>query len=124
MTDEEAFKSQHRTAAELDLKDRNVGEALSHYAAAEEWSQLASVIARESPQAYREGRWHSVAAWLKFLPTERLSANPELGVWQAKILVRLGQCDQALALLADCDASGASMSSDLRGSVETTALRL
>ncbi len=118
-TDEEAFKSQHRIAAELDLKESKVGEALSHYATAEEWDQLASVIARESPRAYREGRWHSVAAWLRLLPTEHLAAKPELAVWQAKILARLGQCDQALALLTDCQALNALIPNGLRCSVET-----
>ncbi len=107
-SDEGVFRSKHVLAGDADLAAGNTGEALSHYAVAEAWPRLASVIAEEAPRAYREGRWHSIATWLALLPNERLQAKPEMVVWQARILVRLGQSDQALALLAH----GALLNSD------------
>jgi ATP/maltotriose-dependent transcriptional regulator MalT/DNA-binding SARP family transcriptional activator len=117
--DEAAFKSRHIRAAELDLKDGWVSESLAHLASAEAWEELAAAIARQAPQAYQAGRWHSIATWLGFLPGEELQRNAELSVWQARILVRLGKCDQALASIDQALSSGSDMPEDVRASLET-----
>lgn len=117
--DQTAFKSGHVMAAELDLRDGRVSESLAHLASAEAWGELAGSIAREAPVAYRAGRWHSVATWLGLLPAEELQRNPELSVWQARILVRLGKCDQALVSIDQALSSGSGVPEDVRASLET-----
>ena len=93
------YARMHGRAADLQLQRDRVSEALSHLASAEEWARIASVIAERAPAAYRAGRWHTVASWLSLLPECEFTRYPELSIWQARILSRLGRSDQALAAI-------------------------
>ena len=117
--DATSFKLAHVKAAELDLKDGRISESLAHLATAEAWVELADAIALAAPAAYQAGRWHSIATWLGLLPAEELRGNAELSVWQVRILVRVGKCDQALSTIQEATPSGREIRRDVRATLET-----
>ncbi len=71
-------------------------EAIWHFAQAEDWDQVATLILEEAPRVYKAGRWDTVTSWLEVMPANELQARPQLRLWEARILVRLGQGDEAL----------------------------
>jgi ATP/maltotriose-dependent transcriptional regulator MalT/two-component SAPR family response regulator len=114
----ETLRRGHLMAAQADLDEGDVGGALAHLAAAEEWVKLGSAIAEAAPKAYQEGRWHSIASWIALLPESQIFVNPEIGLWQARILVRLGQCDEALRVIAATGASAVGLSPAMGAALE------
>lgn len=93
------FRTLHRLAAEWCAGGGRAGESIRHYAAAQEWALAGEVIENEAPAAYKLGRWHAVASWLKLLPLAEVRLRPALRVWEARILVRLGQPLEALRVI-------------------------
>jgi ATP/maltotriose-dependent transcriptional regulator MalT/DNA-binding SARP family transcriptional activator len=74
-------------------------EAIAHYLQGEDWSSAARVVAEQAPAFYRLGRWHTIAAWIREFPPERLAEQPRVLWWEARILARLGEIDRALRVI-------------------------
>ena len=74
-------------------------EAIWHFTQAQDWDQVTTLILEEAPRAYKLGRWHTVVSWLEVIPSNELQARPQLRLWEARILVRLGQADEALRVI-------------------------
>lgn len=93
----------HRTlsqkAGEWQTDRGRPSEAIWHFAQAEDWDQVTVLVLEEAPRAYRLGRWHMITSWLEVMPASELRERPELRLWEARILVRLGQADEALRVV-------------------------
>jgi DNA-binding SARP family transcriptional activator len=104
------------------------GEAIRHLAAAGLWDQAASIVEQEAPQAFAEGRWQTIAAWLEPFPASMLSGYPKLILWRARILCQLAQVDKALevaaAAIPSLEAKGDAISLAEAYTVRGMALRL
>lgn len=74
-------------------------EAIWHFAQAEDWDLVAKLIQDEAPRIYKLGRWHMITSWLELVPADELRQRPQLRLWEARILVRLGQADEALRVV-------------------------
>jgi LuxR family maltose regulon positive regulatory protein len=78
-----------------------VNEAIWLLAQGEDWNQIETLIEAEAPQAYKLGRWHLITSWLEQMPAQELRRRKRLRLWEAKILVRLGQADPALRVISE-----------------------
>ncbi len=84
---------------------RSVGrtsEAVWHLAQAEDWNKVAELVEQEAPAAYRQGRWQTITTWLETLPADELNARPDMRLWEARVLVRLGQANEVLKIVQEC----------------------
>lgn len=78
-----------------------VSEAVWHFGQAMDWEAVVDLVLKEAPTAYRAGRWHTITSWLSEIPRQHLQRRPELGLWEGRILARLGQADRALGAVTD-----------------------
>src|SRR3990172_2076370 len=76
-------------------------DAIWHFSKAGDWDRAVELIEQEAPRAYRRGRWHLVTSWIELLPARELERRPHLRVWEARILVRLGQTTTALRVITE-----------------------
>ncbi len=76
-------------------------QAILHFAEAEDWDQVAKVILEQAPAAHRMGRWQTVLSWLGVIPAKELRKRNDLRLWEARILVRLGETDRALQAISE-----------------------
>lgn len=98
------YRALHLRAAERAEGLGQQSEAVASYIEGEDWAAAARLIAEQAPGFYRLGRWHTIAAWMREFPAERLRDYPALRWWQARILARLGEIDGALRIVADAAA--------------------
>jgi LuxR family maltose regulon positive regulatory protein len=97
----ERYRKVNREAGAWQASRGRASEAIWHFGEAEEWDEAAALILKEAPGAYGLGRWHTVASWLEIMPRTELRGRPELRLWEARILVRLGQADEALRVVSE-----------------------
>ena len=93
-------KALHRRAGEWHRRHERPNEAIWHLAQAEDWDGAAGLILNEAASAYGAGRWHSITSWLELMPEDERQRRPHLRLWEARILVRLGQADGALRVVS------------------------
>jgi len=96
----EHFKATNAKAGQLLAAKGRWGEAVRHFAEAELWDHAASIVEQAAPQAFAEGRWQTIAAWLETFPTPNLFSYPKLVLWRARILYQLAQADKTLEVAA------------------------
>lgn len=101
LQDPDRYRSLHRRAAIRCEEIGHVSDAISHRIQAEDWPEAASLVSNEAPRFYNLGRWHTIAAWIRSIPQAQLDEQPELRLWEARILARLGQLDSALRVLSE-----------------------
>ena len=99
------FVELNLAAAALMEAAEGVEEAVYHYIQAAAWDRIVQVTERVGWRLFEEGRWDTLADWLDAVPAEELAAQPKLILWKARILHRLNQIDNALALLAQATVS-------------------
>ncbi len=102
-------------------------EGIWHFVQGEDWEQAATLIEQEAPLAYKRGRWHMVTSWLELLPPSERQSRLRLRLWEARILVRLGQASRALQLIGEIIDVTPSSAAVLLAELETlraTALRV
>ncbi len=75
-----------RTAARLLQDEGHIEEAVALLRDAKEWDVLATLIINYAPTLLRQGRNHTLLAWLGFLPKEMISEDPWLGYWMGTAL--------------------------------------
>jgi LuxR family maltose regulon positive regulatory protein len=97
----ETYCKVNREAGAWQASRGRASEAIWHFGEAEEWDEAAALILKEAPSVYGQGRWHTVASWLEIMPRSELRGRPELRLWEARILVRLGQADEALRVVSE-----------------------
>ena len=107
----ETFRTLNEEAGAWQADRGRCSEAIWHFAQAQDWDQVATLILEEAPRAYKAGRWDTVTSWLEVMPAGELQARPHLRLWEARILVRLGQADRALRVVDE--AVGGLKESDL-----------
>ena len=121
------YREAHREAAGWHLTQGRPVEAMSHLASAEDWDGFSELFVRQAPAIYRQGRWHTLMAWLRQMPSAEVLDRPDLRLWEIKILVRLSQTDEALGAINDALRSPEIVTTATRAQLETlraTALRL
>ncbi len=113
-------------AWQMDLGRPN--EAIWHFAQAGEWDRATEVIQDEAPKAYKIGRWQTITSWLEMIPPDQRQRRRQLRLWQARVLARLGQADEALRIVSEAvDGLAVAGDAPLLAEFETvraTALRL
>ncbi|KKL93994.1 hypothetical protein LCGC14_1869140, partial [marine sediment metagenome] len=97
----ETFRRLNEDAGDWQADRSRASEAIWHFAQAEDWDQVATLILEEAPRAYKLGRWHTVVSWLEVVPSSELRGRSQLRLWEARILVRLGQADEALRVVSE-----------------------
>lgn len=98
------YRSLHRRAAERAEGIGQQSDAVSHYIVGEDWDSVARTICEQAPKLYSLGRWHTVAAWIRAIPPDRLIDYPALRWWEARLLARLGEIDGALRVISEAGA--------------------
>ena len=118
-------KRLHRRAGAWCASRGRIREAVWHMGEGGDWPAVTALIRQEAPNAYRLGQWHTVMSWLDQLPERQLQDCPELRLWEARILARLGQTDGALRVVMDTMARTPTdtLAAELE-SVKAAALRL
>ncbi|MEO8457403.1 MAG: tetratricopeptide repeat protein, partial [Chloroflexota bacterium] len=111
-TDQAEYRELCEMAGGLLAEHGQTGDAVRLLAEAKNWQALAELIEREAPDAYRSGRWQTVLTWLEALPKKERGTRPGMGLWEARILSRLGRVDEALRVI---DGGLASLSKDDAG---------
>lgn len=97
----ELYRRLNQEAGGWQANRGRTSEAIWHFAQAEDWDQVATLILEEAPTAYKVGRWHTVVSWLEVMPPDELRRRQQLSLWKARILVRLGQTDGALRVVSE-----------------------
>lgn len=97
----ETFRRLNEDAGAWQADRSRASEAIWHFAQAEDWGEVTSLILEEAPKAYKLGRWHTVVSWLEVVPSSELRGRSQLRLWEARILVRLGQADEALRVVSE-----------------------
>ncbi|MFQ5472232.1 MAG: BTAD domain-containing putative transcriptional regulator, partial [Dehalococcoidia bacterium] len=100
-TDVELYRALHVRASERAEALGQQSEAISHQIEGGNWREVARLVTQQAPKFYRLGRWHTIAAWLRAIPSAQLDENPDLRWWEARILARLGQIDSALRVISE-----------------------
>jgi len=100
----ELYRTLNGRAGSLALDRRKVSEAIRHFAEAQQWDDVAAIIEREAPSAYRLGKWQTILSWLELLPLRELKSRGALRIWEGRIMIRLGQADTALRVLDEASA--------------------
>lgn len=95
----ELYRHLNQEAGAWQVNRGQPSEAIWHFAQAEDWDQVTTLILEEAPRAYRAGRWHMITSWLEVIPADELRTRPQLRLWEARILVRLGQTGEALRVV-------------------------
>ena len=99
--DPAAYRRLNQEAGEWQAECGRLNEAISHFAEAEDWDRVATLILENAPGHYRSGRWHTVTSWLKVMPLDEMRKRPQVRLWEARILTRLGQSDEALRIVSE-----------------------
>ena len=61
----ELYRTLNGRAGSLALDRRKVSEAVRHFSEAQQWDEVAVIIKREAPGAYRLGKWQTILSWLE-----------------------------------------------------------
>jgi ATP/maltotriose-dependent transcriptional regulator MalT/two-component SAPR family response regulator len=117
----EMFRSLNEDAGAWQADRGRSSEAIWHFAQAQDWDQVATLILEEAPRAYKAGRWDTVTSWLDVMPANELQTRPNLRLWEARILARLGQADEALRVVDE--AVGGLKESNLVAAAEFETIR-
>jgi len=99
--DSELYRRSQRRAGLWCSARGRIREAVWHLGEGEEWDAVVQIVLEEAPEAYSLGQWHTLMSWLDLIPVEELRRHPKLRLWEARILGRLGQTDQALRVITD-----------------------
>lgn len=91
----------HRRAARLWEAGEEIDEALAHYAAAGEWSEVARLLAHIGPELISEGRFDTARRWLDQIPPALWPAFPQLYLTMGLVHIVSGHREAAERLLAE-----------------------
>jgi LuxR family maltose regulon positive regulatory protein len=89
----------HRRAAAWLEQQGYLAEAVPHWLAGEGTGEAARLIARSASELLSSGEMHTFLGWTRALPPEALSADIDLGLYQALVLLMTGQVRQAGELI-------------------------
>ncbi len=99
--DPQRYRELNKDAARWLVARGRHAEAIRHFAQSEDWDATCDAILEEASQAYRLGRWHAITSWLDTIPRGELRRRPRLRLWEARILARFGQSDDALRVVSE-----------------------
>ncbi|MEX0684084.1 MAG: tetratricopeptide repeat protein [Dehalococcoidia bacterium] len=125
--DQPRFRRQHARMAHWLCQAGRGDEAVRHYAEAQDWVAACDLIQTEAPEAYKRGRWHAITGWLQGLPAAELDSRAEMRLWEARVLVRFGRCDDALQTIERCERIASSIGEPTMAELEalrSAALRI
>jgi ATP/maltotriose-dependent transcriptional regulator MalT len=95
-TDAARWRTLNRRAAEFfESQDSSLGQAISHYLAAEMFDEAARLTERIAQSTFDAGRWSVLAEWIDALPSEVLTAHPDLVVTRGKVFAETGKNREA-----------------------------
>lgn len=91
----------HARAARLWEAGGEVDEALAHYAAAGEWSEVARLLARVGPELMAKGRFDTARRWLEAIPVALWPAFPQLYLTMGIVQIVSGNREAAERALTE-----------------------
>ncbi len=86
-------------AGRLYKSRRDWNEAISQFAQAGRWHEVATVIRSSAETLLSEGRGLVVSQWLELMPAEMLESEPDLQLLLARVRLDEGLLDDGLAIL-------------------------
>lgn len=78
----------HRRAADFYRTQGEWGEAVFHYAYAEQVEPLVEIVRVQGPALLRSGRYETLSAWLNWVPRPILENEPLLLLYEGELMVR------------------------------------
>ncbi|HXF81206.1 MAG TPA: BTAD domain-containing putative transcriptional regulator, partial [bacterium] len=91
----------HRRAARLWEARDEIDEALAHYAASGEWSEVARLLARIGPELISQGRFDTARRLLERVPPDLWQAFPQLYLTMGLVHIVSGHRDAAERFLRE-----------------------
>ncbi len=84
-----------RAAQFFETRGTGAGQPITHYLAAEMYSEAVRLIEQTAQATFDAGQYASLGSWIDGLPTEILEAHPTLVVMRGMVYAETGDCVKA-----------------------------